>query len=208
MLAKSAVFIDGGYMSKILSKDFGSPRIDYGLFVQWASSGTDMIRAYYYDCLPYQPEAPSEADNIRFAAKQRFFDSLSYIPRFHVRQGRLECRGHRTILDSHGKPTREPILQQKRVDMLMSMDIILHSVKRHIDYVVLVTGDSDFVPLVEAVKAEGAIVRLVHGSTCHADLQKAVDERLRIDEEVIEEVRRREAIRESETDVDTSTAFK
>ena len=66
--------------------------------------------------------------------------------------------------------------------------MILLAVKRLVSHVVLVTGDSDSVPLVQALKAEGVIVRLAYGPDCHDDLKKAVDDRLELTPDVIREM--------------------
>jgi uncharacterized LabA/DUF88 family protein len=43
----------------------------------------------------------------------------------------------------------------KRVDISLATDMLLHASRKNYDIAVLVAGDEDYVPLVEAVKAEG-----------------------------------------------------
>ena len=43
----------------------------------------------------------------------------------------------------------------KRVDVSLSVDMLSHAYADHYDAAVLVAGDEDYVPLVEAVKAQG-----------------------------------------------------
>ena len=50
-----------------------------------------------------------------------------------------------------GKPS-------KRVDILLATEMLNHAVHRHFDVAVLVAGDEDYVPLVEAVQREGCRV--------------------------------------------------
>jgi uncharacterized LabA/DUF88 family protein len=45
--------------------------------------------------------------------------------------------------------------RSKKVDVALSTDMLLHATRRHYDLAVLVTGDADFIPLVEAVQDEG-----------------------------------------------------
>lgn len=48
----------------------------------------------------------------------------------------------------------------KRVDISLSTDMLTHAFRRHYEIAVLVAGDEDYVPLVQAVKAEGARVHV------------------------------------------------
>jgi uncharacterized LabA/DUF88 family protein len=48
----------------------------------------------------------------------------------------------------------------KRVDISLSVDMLSHAHRRNYDLAVLVAGDEDYVPLVEAVEAEGRRVVL------------------------------------------------
>lgn len=62
--------------------------------------------------------------------------------------------------------------------------------KGQIDTVVLITGDSDLVPAVEACKVEGAIVQLYYVSTSISDeLLNVCDERYEIDRNLIDRTR-------------------
>ncbi len=46
----------------------------------------------------------------------------------------------------------------KQVDISLATDMLLHASRKHYQIAVLVAGDEDYVPLVRAVKAEGARV--------------------------------------------------
>ena len=48
--------------------------------------------------------------------------------------------------------------RRKGVDITLSTDMLLHAARKHYDIAVLVTGDADFIPLIEAVQGEGARV--------------------------------------------------
>jgi len=43
----------------------------------------------------------------------------------------------------------------KRVDISLATDMLMHASRKNIDIAVLIAGDEDYVPLVEAVKLEG-----------------------------------------------------
>lgn len=161
-MARLAIFIDGAYMEKVAG-EFNS-RVDYGLLCaevgRLVAEGTqeplDLLCSYYYDCLPYQGEPPTDEERQRYSGKRNFFNALRYLPRFEVREGRLAFRG----TDEHG----QPIFQQKRTDMLLGLDIALLSSKKQITHAAVLAGDSDFLPAVEVASKEGVAVWLFHGS--------------------------------------------
>ena len=61
------------------------------------------------------------------------------------------------------KEDGRPNYARKRVDTMMGVDMALLAVKRRVDRIALLTGDSDAIPAVEAVTPEGMIATLVHG---------------------------------------------
>jgi hypothetical protein len=58
------------------------------------------------------------------------------------------------------------------------VDLVRHAAAGHIQHAVLVAGDSDFVPAVEAAKEHGVTVSLWcgHANTVHRDLISLADE--------------------------------
>ena len=181
---KLAIFIDVGYLGKLCTKNFrfgsGSGFLDYEKFVQWVSSSSELLRAYYYDCLPYQSANPTPKERKMLSRKQKFFHTLEKIPRFCVRQGRLVFRGY-------DDTKKKPVFFQKRVDLRLGLDLGSLVSTGKIDEVAIVAGDSDFIPAMEFAKKEGVVVQLVHGpqGTYHQDLWLEADERKEITEDVI-----------------------
>lgn len=182
-MGRIAIFIDGAYVQYMLRGEFASAAVDFGLFVQKIAGAREILRTYYYDCLPYQSRVPTTDERERFGRKQRFFAALEKNPRFQVRQGRLEYRGN----DDRGRP----IFEQKRVDILMGVDLALLAAKHQITDAAVVAGDSDFLPAIEAAKTEGVVVHLFHGSNPHRDLVTCCDERIRIEQPFIDAVVRK-----------------
>ena len=68
---------------------------------------------------------------------------------YTLREGRLMYRG----LNQYGNP----IFQQKRVDLLLGLDLALLSGKQQITHAAIVSGDSDLIPAVEVAQQEGNI---------------------------------------------------
>lgn len=182
----TAVFIDGAYLEKVLQHDHGSVRIDFGRLVAAMVEGDELLRAYYYHCLPYQGNPPTTEEKKRYGARHRFFTALRHIPRFEVRLGRLAFRGR-------GRDG-EPRFQQKRVDLMLGVDMALLAGKNRIAKMVLFSGDSDFTPAVEAVKNEGVLTTLWHGSRApevrpSAELLQACDERRELTAQIVRSIR-------------------
>jgi len=176
-----AVFIDGGYLDRELDNKRQGHRIDYNTLVTniVEQAGTDrkIIRIYYYHCLPYQANPPTQEQKEKFGRAQGFFRALQRTSRFEVRLGRLAFRGNRT--------DGTPIYEQKKVDLMLGLDLMSLAAKHIIDEVFIIAGDSDFVPAVNAVKKEGIIIYLVHGDSPHDDLLDEVDERIPITQDLV-----------------------
>ena len=172
MPSRVAVFVDGGYFDHVLRDLKLIGKLDYGAFFARLCGDTEMMRAHYYHCLPYQFAEPTAEDAERFSRMEKFLASLDRLPRTTVRKGMLAFRGR-------GQDGR-PIFVQKRVDSLIATDLVMLSAKHLITEAVIVTGDSDLLPPIQIAKDEGVVVRLAHGLKSnypHKDLWDLADER-------------------------------
>lgn len=181
-MSRIAIFIDGAYLDFVLKEEFSSARLDFKHLSAKIASEIDLLRTYYYHCLPYQSPQPTLDESERFAKAQKFFTTLERLPRYQVRLGKLAFRGR----DQDGKP----IFQQKRVDIMLGVDLALLSGKSQITHAALLAGDSDYIPAVLAAKAEGVLVWLYHGGSVHNDLWNEADERFRISADFISDILR------------------
>jgi len=177
-----AVFIDGGYLDKVMFYDHNNTRLDFQKLAADISRPDDLLRTYYYHCLPYQSSPPTPEERRRFANKQGFFAALSRLPHFQIRLGKLVCRG----IDQRG----ERIFIQKRVDTMVGVDMALLAGKGKITRLALFSGDSDLIPAIQAVKNEGVIVTLWHGSYSEEtspsrELYDICDDRILLSAEVV-----------------------
>lgn len=179
-MSRIAIFIDAAYLQYTLKHEFGQPKINYAQLADKIADGKEILRTHYYDCPPYQSVNPTEDERRRLSGHQKFVYALESIPRFQVRLGRLEYRGK----NDAGKP----IFQQKRVDILMGVDLALLAAKHQITDAAILAGDSDFLPAVEAAKPEGVVTHLFHGQSPHRDLVSKCDERVRIDQAFINDI--------------------
>ena len=180
-----AVFLDGGYLEKLLKIDFGQPDIDMEKLALELAGPEGLLRAYYYHCPPFQSNPPTEEEKERYSRRHRFYTALNYIPKFEVRLGRLVCR----IDQAGGK-----MFIQKRVDCMIGVDMAMLAGKGKITSAALLSGDSDLIPVIEAVKREGVVVKLWHGSTKDTspgeDIVQISDIRYPVDQELIDRILR------------------
>ncbi|MGH7738292.1 MAG: NYN domain-containing protein [Candidatus Tyrphobacter sp.] len=184
MANQAAIFIDGGYLAKVLQHEFGSAPVDFLKLAIKMAGDDELFRAYYYNCLPYQGTNPNADERERYSRARRFMDALDRLPRFEVRLGKLAARGIDPV-------TRAPLFQQKRVDIMLGVDLVLLAAKGRIHRAALFTGDSDFIPAVKAAKNEGVHVHLFHGNKAevHDEIWTAADDRTQVDAGFIQEVR-------------------
>jgi uncharacterized LabA/DUF88 family protein len=160
---KGAVFIDGGYLTKLLL-NLGKLAIDFEAFANMLCTNCERMRTYYYTCMPYQSNPPTEEEKIRYANADKFLYKIRRLPRFEVRLGKLTLRNGELV--------------QKRVDALMSVDLVRMSWDKQIHRAFLVTGDSDFVPAVTAAKDAGVLVKVYYEKDAiHDELYDACDDR-------------------------------
>lgn len=183
----TAIFIDAAYLDKVLLHDHNRKRVDYGKLAQELTAGNQLFRAYYYHCMPYQSNPPTAEEKERYSKMHGFITALKRMPRFEVRLGRIARLG----IGADGRM----ITCQKRVDCMMGVDMALLAGKRVITDLAIITGDSDLIPAIEAVKSQAVIVTLWHGSysdECRpsGDLVQLCDECQELTSDVIKRIQR------------------
>lgn len=157
---KSAVFLDGGYLTKLTKyvfiKEDGKPsKPDFGCLGKKLSEerSAELLRTYYYQCPPYQSSYPTQDEKYRKKQHDTFTYNLKQIKQFQLREGRLL-----KTFDESGKPD----FIQKGVDVLLAIDMVRLALKGAIQKVILVASDSDFIPAVRAIKEEGVMVHIYY----------------------------------------------
>ncbi len=122
--------------------------------------GAERFRTYIYD--------------VMLDSNEGFLKSLGYQDRFEIRSGKL------IQSDSRNKNGNREGYRQKQVDILLAIDMIKLALKGKIQHIILITGDSDFVPAVQFVKEEGILVHLWHAENCSSELSQTCDTSKRI----------------------------
>ena len=137
-----------------------------------------LYRIFYYDCPPsgkkvFDPLNPSKNIDLSktelYAWSNAFIDELKSRRKFAVRLGRLS-EDSEYVLTS--KATKELLsgkkeisdltmedftynVTQKGVDIKIGVDITSIAMKKQVDRIVLISGDSDFVPAAKQARREG-----------------------------------------------------
>ncbi len=185
MPEKTAFLMDGGFVKKKLEEQNRRfPTV--GDVVGFCNStmrktplgGATIFRIYFYDAPPYQRAERNPLDRtiLNFAGtpqatkNQALLQALELQPNFAVRRGTIVMKGWKLgryalrALSANPRPIMGrdlvPDMNQKGVDMRIGLDIAWLSLKRIVDAVVLVTGDSDFVPAMKFARKEGIRVYL------------------------------------------------
>lgn len=135
-------------------------------------------RVYYYDSVPLESshEKPLEGGLAEFGKSKivgynkSLFEELAKQPYTALRLGELSFNGWKlknkrlakakggTLEISH--EDLQPQITQKGVDMRIGMDIAALTLKKQVQAIVLVSGDSDFIPAMKFARREGVNIFL------------------------------------------------
>lgn len=144
---------------------------------QAKSETYDLYRIFYYDCLPYEKKQhnPITGKSIDFSKTEQykfqiaFFEELKKKRKIALRLGILEDRKRWIIRPSKTKELLSGLIEvkdlseedvqfdfsQKMVDIKIGLDIASITLKGQVDQIILISGDSDFVPAAKLARREG-----------------------------------------------------
>jgi uncharacterized LabA/DUF88 family protein len=180
-----AVLVDGGFLKTRLGAEqqpVTAHRIEEFLDAvkgHEALRGERLHRVYFYDAAPLNEtkERPLIGNRVNFGSTETatqnraLHAALVSLPFVAMRMGELSFRGwgvRPDVLRQQGvdqvvlkAEDLKPNIQQKGVDMRIGLDIAALTLKKLVRIIVLVTGDSDFVPAMKFARREGAQLFLV-----------------------------------------------
>jgi uncharacterized LabA/DUF88 family protein len=137
-----------------------------------------LFRAYYYDAPPLEGVTahPMDGSRIDFSAtpqaamNKALIDTLELESDFAVRRGVLVQNGWKLGASALKNLKKKggiispqdlvPDISQKGVDIRIALDIASIALKRFAEIIVLVSGDSDFIPPMKYARKEGIRVYL------------------------------------------------
>jgi uncharacterized LabA/DUF88 family protein len=125
-------------------------------------------KLFYYDAVDYhsKDKETAEAKERRVAEMETELDRIQATPGCHVRRG-----------ETRGRSSKRRDTRQKMVDVQLAVDAMQYAANGNYEHVVIITGDLDFKPLVEALVNLGKQVAVWHGPSAPRDLLDAADER-------------------------------
>jgi uncharacterized LabA/DUF88 family protein len=182
-----AILLDGGFITKKLHQRLGRAATAADVFAECERlkaipevADYELLRIYYYDAFPssegtFLPVSGTQhnlAETERFRRSQQLFDALVMMPHFALRMGHVSLSPHKWKMKP--KVATELLTQprtltdadfdldasQKGVDMRIGMDMARLALREMVRAVIVVTGDSDFVPAFKYVRREGVKVIL------------------------------------------------
>lgn len=166
---------------------------------QGRNTDTYLYRIFYYDCPPCDKNLfhPFLNRNVNlkktdlYTWMNTFLNELKSKRKFAIRLGRLSDTETRYSLKPDvvkalftGKKTIDEIterdfvldIKQKTIDMKLGTDIASMALKKQVDQIILIAGDSDFVPAAKLARREGVDFILdPMGNTISDDLNEHID---------------------------------
>jgi uncharacterized LabA/DUF88 family protein len=165
MIEQTYLFIDGGHLRRYyfesVSEWFeGQSELDFNI----VKNAFRALKCFYYDCLDdIKRNGETDSDfSMRVAKQEAYFNEIRELYGTHVRLGSLT---------GSAKNKR-----QKKVDILLAVDMMNHATRRTMSRAILLAGDRDFEPVVESLVEMGLIIE-VAGDIRHTskDLAYAAD---------------------------------
>ena len=201
--AMYAILLDGGYVTKVLRSRLGRAATADDIVAECDRlqalpevAEYELLRIYYYDAFPLSSSIKKPVsgepfhlgETERFRHAQSLFDTLVLKPNMALRMGRVDLtpdswklkpKVARELIAKHRPLTDDdfiPDMGQKGVDMRIGMDMARLALRNMVRAVVVVTGDSDFVPAFKYVRREGVKVILEpYGKSGRTELRTHAD---------------------------------
>ncbi len=166
---KSIVFIDGGYLIKLLRTK--NVKINHLKLSDELTENTERVKTNYYDALPLPI---NEKGKELYPKVQRFHNALRKLTNFEVKLGRIQKMGDE--------------FRQKGVDMRLGVDLVQSSMKNKVDKAILIVSDSDFEYAVQKAQENGMNVSIVYFSISkiNSKFLKTFDERILLTDELLD----------------------
>jgi hypothetical protein len=187
MNKRYVILLDGGFVTKRLRERLGRPPVSEDVLAECARIGShpsvtghDLLRVYFYDAPPADGVLVNPLDGSRLdlgesstcAAARQLHDRLELCPDFALRMGEVVVHGWQVGSRARQDLTKTrrslkprdlvPVIQQKGVDLRIGLDIARLALRRLVELIVVVTGDSDLVPAFRFARREGIRVYLDH----------------------------------------------
>lgn len=162
------LFIDAGYLRRVIT-DVLEPFVGQKLEINWSAVKVKCSaqRVFYYDCID---EIKRDNENQkqyeeRLKNQHETIDYIREQDSYHVRLGTISGNAKRR--------------RQNEVDVLLAVDMLMHSHNKNMNTAFLLAGDLDFKPVVDSLIQLGTRVSIVcHKRNTSKKLAYSADSRL------------------------------
>lgn len=185
MFQKTAILVDGGFFLKRYFDIHRDHAYDVARVIKFlrmhvnlhAPKDNELYRIFYYDCVPSDKKVhnPVSKKAINFGKsdlfnfKMELFEQLKKERKVALRMGELadndkwqlkypklkEVLSGKTKVEELRDSDVSYSMNQKGVDMRLGLDIASLAFKNQVNRIVLISGDSDFVPAAKLARREG-----------------------------------------------------
>ena len=189
MMKKIAILIDGGWFTKAIECSIPAqlPRgvtadVIYKNAVSVVESKTEeIVKIFYYDSSPHEKKESNRISQVvsdyaatsANQARKRLFKELGKRDFVALRRGVVEPRGWTLTKAYQSKlmngqmaaPSATDVFlnfEQKGVDMRIGIDVATLALKKLVDRVILISGDTDMIPAIKLARREGIQVVLIN----------------------------------------------
>jgi uncharacterized LabA/DUF88 family protein len=176
---ETAILIDGAFIRKKFRSGIGADISAHAIqtaitnILSLVNIPVHNYRVYFYDCKPCNEKASLPITHTAFNFETtpqyrkgiKLLDDIRLLPFFAVREGALSftgwvlkpsCYGATPLTDACFTPN----LKQKGVDIKIGLDVAWISFNHIAKNIIMVTGDSDFVPVIKTARRSGVFVYL------------------------------------------------
>ncbi|HEX6370270.1 MAG TPA: NYN domain-containing protein [Longimicrobium sp.] len=173
------IFVDGTNF-RIAQLEAGIQEIDVPRLARQLTKGYVLVKMRYYT-------SPLSGESSAYRGQHRFFERLRETKAVDLVLGRNEPRRENIRCPSCGVISTHRRHVEKETDVNLATDMVVGAHANRYDVAMLVAGDTDYVPAVEAVQATGRKVIWCHFPTqAHTDrLRQVCDGQVLLDEKFL-----------------------
>lgn len=178
MVKKAIVFIDGNNLYHNLKQMKIKPKnIDFQKLAEFITSHfkLKLKQVKYYNSVPTLRDGKE-----LYYSHLKFIDALRKIPKFSIKTRKLQVHSTKELLkekstliesmdlcDSCKPIVKDNVLdsignvkkKEKRIDVMLAVDLVECAIKKEADYLIILSGDADSIPAMDlARKNNGEVV--------------------------------------------------
>lgn len=149
----TAILIDGAYLDAVCKWELQGQRVDFASLLEHMANGDSIASKTYYHCPVWLSEPPSQDERRRQSAQRSFFALLTRRFGFSVKLGKTT----RIVT-----PSGDVIFGQRKVDVLMAVDLLSIALSGSANQIALLSGNPDLAGCVRIARRAQVPTTLWH----------------------------------------------